>query len=94
MLRVALIVLALASACPEGSRAASGQAGLEAVAKTAADIPRLHSLLVSHRGSLVLERYFNGRRAAQHANVKSVSKSVISTLVGMAIAMLQFLSFI
>ena len=85
MLRVALIVLALASACPEGSRAASGQAGLEAVAKTAADIPRLHSLLVSHQGTLVLERYFNGRRATQHANVKSVSKSVISALIGIAI---------
>lgn len=85
MLRVALIVLALASACPEGSRAASGQAGLEAVAKTAADVPRLHSLLVSHRGTLVLERYVNGRRATQHANVKSVSKSVISALIGIAI---------
>jgi len=85
LLRVALIVLALASACPEGSRAASGQAGLEAVAKTAADIPRLHSLLVSHQGTLVLERYFNGRRATQHANVKSVSKSVISALIGIAI---------
>ena len=33
----------------------------------------------------MLERYFNGRRATQHANVKSVSKSVISTLVGIAI---------
>jgi CubicO group peptidase (beta-lactamase class C family) len=42
-------------------------------------------LLVSHKGALVLERYLNGRRATQHANVKSVSKSVISTLVGIAI---------
>jgi CubicO group peptidase (beta-lactamase class C family) len=33
----------------------------------------------------VLERYLNGRRATQHANVKSVSKSVISALVGIAL---------
>jgi CubicO group peptidase (beta-lactamase class C family) len=41
---------------------------------------------VSHRGRLIMERYLNGRRATQHANVKSVSKSVISTLIGIAIA--------
>ena len=34
---------------------------------------------------MVLERYFNGTRATRPANVKSVSKSVISTLVGIAI---------
>ena len=32
-----------------------------------------------------MERYFGGRRATQLANVKSVSKSVISALVGIAI---------
>jgi CubicO group peptidase (beta-lactamase class C family) len=61
------------------------QSRLDAVADSAAALPRLHSLLVSHRGSLVVERYFNGRRATQHANVKSVSKSLISALVGIAI---------
>jgi CubicO group peptidase (beta-lactamase class C family) len=93
LLRVALIVIALASACPDPTRGAGParsqggpeQAGLEAVARTAADVSRLHSLLVSHRGTLVMERYFSGRRATQHANVKSVSKSVISALVGIAI---------
>jgi CubicO group peptidase (beta-lactamase class C family) len=62
-----------------------GQATLDSVVLAARDVPRLHSLLVSHQGSLVLERYLNGRRATQHANVKSVSKSVISALVGIAI---------
>jgi CubicO group peptidase (beta-lactamase class C family) len=84
--RVVLIVLALACALPERGRATPEQPSLDAVATSAADVPRLHSLLVSHRGTLVLERYFNGLRAAQHANVKSVSKSVISALVGIAIA--------
>jgi CubicO group peptidase (beta-lactamase class C family) len=53
--------------------------------KAAGELPRLHSLLVSQRGELVLERYFNGARAARPANVKSVSKSIISTLVGVAV---------
>jgi CubicO group peptidase (beta-lactamase class C family) len=60
-------------------------AALAAAVGAAADLPRLHSLLVSWRGELVLERYFNGTRASRPANVKSVSKSVISALVGIAI---------
>jgi CubicO group peptidase (beta-lactamase class C family) len=46
---------------------------------------RLHSLLVSWNGDLVLERYFNGTQPGDVANVKSVSKSVISALIGIAI---------
>lgn len=53
--------------------------------EAASELPRLHSLLVSWRGELVVERYFNGTRAARPANVKSVSKSIISALVGIAI---------
>lgn len=48
-------------------------------------MPRLYSLLVSVEDELVLERYFNGRDADDIANVKSVSKSLISALVGVAI---------
>ena len=51
----------------------------------ASALPRLHSLLISWRGDLILERYFNGIRPAQLANIKSASKSVISALVGIAI---------
>ncbi|HEX6165125.1 MAG TPA: serine hydrolase [Vicinamibacterales bacterium] len=59
---------------------------LELSAQAAAALPRLKSLLVSHRGTLVLERYYNGARAATPANIKSASKSVISALVGIAVA--------
>lgn len=59
---------------------------LERAATSAAALPRLRSLLVSHRGTLVLERYFNGARAAQPANIKSASKSVIAALVGIAVS--------
>ena len=85
MHRFVLLVIALTFLCPESGRGASEQPDLAAVGRSAADVPRLHSLLVSHRGTLVLERYLNGRRATEHANVKSVSKSVISTLIGIAI---------
>jgi CubicO group peptidase (beta-lactamase class C family) len=52
----------------------------------AAQMPLLRSLLVDWRGQLVGERYFNGARAENPANIKSASKSVISALVGIAIA--------
>lgn len=51
----------------------------------AQSLPRLHSLLISRRGELVVEEYYNGRAASQPANLKSASKSVISALVGIAI---------
>jgi CubicO group peptidase (beta-lactamase class C family) len=57
---------------------------LDPAIKAAGELPRLHSLLVSRRGEVILERYFNGRRATTPANVKSVSKSLISALVGIA----------
>ena len=48
-------------------------------------LSRLHSLLVSRRGELIFERYYNGIRRERPANIKSASKSVISALVGIAI---------
>lgn len=68
------------------SPSASPLAILEPAAKAAAELPRLRSLLVSHRGSLVLERYFGGARATTPANIKSASKSVIAALVGIAVS--------
>ena len=59
---------------------------LEAAAKAAAELPRLRSLVVSHRGAIVLERYFGGARATTPANIKSASKSVIAALVGIAVS--------
>jgi CubicO group peptidase (beta-lactamase class C family) len=46
----------------------------------------LRSLLVFQRDTLRREQYFHGARAEQPANIKSASKSVISALVGIAIA--------
>ena len=51
----------------------------------AKELPRLLSLLVSIDGELVEERYFNGARPTDAANLKSASKSVLSALVGIAV---------
>jgi CubicO group peptidase (beta-lactamase class C family) len=49
-------------------------------------LPRLHALLVARHGELVRDEYFRGPGRNGRANIKSASKSVISTLVGIAIA--------
>jgi CubicO group peptidase (beta-lactamase class C family) len=51
----------------------------------AAELPRLRGILVSQRGEIVMERYTASAAADRATNVKSVSKSVLSVLVGMAI---------
>lgn len=48
-------------------------------------LPNLRSLLLSIDGELVVERYFRGARRTQWANLKSISKSVLSALVGIAL---------
>jgi CubicO group peptidase (beta-lactamase class C family) len=58
---------------------------LASAAPAAAELPQLKSLLVSWRGRVILEHHARGVRSNAPANVKSVSKSVISALVGIAI---------
>lgn len=52
----------------------------------AAELPRLRSMIVQWKGDVIHEKYYGGATAARRANIKSASKSVISTLVGIAIA--------
>jgi CubicO group peptidase (beta-lactamase class C family) len=59
---------------------------IASVAVAGRNWPRMHSLLVSQGGQLVYEEYFNGRGRDSLDNVKSVSKSVLSALIGIAIA--------
>jgi CubicO group peptidase (beta-lactamase class C family) len=54
--------------------------------RRASQFPRIQSLLVARDGVLLREAYFNGGSPNRIANIKSASKSVLSTLVGIAIA--------
>ena len=79
------------SAATARLRAAAGAGRLDTVRLArayarAAELPRLRSLLVEWRGIVLGERYFRGTTRATPANIKSASKSVISALVGIAIA--------
>jgi CubicO group peptidase (beta-lactamase class C family) len=76
----------LASSHPSARRATGAPAPtLDAAVAAAAELPRLHSLLVSWRGDLLVDHYFHGSGPGDPANLKSASKSVISALVGIAI---------
>jgi CubicO group peptidase (beta-lactamase class C family) len=83
----ACVVLLAAFSAPAAlaEDTANGARSFDAALGAARQIPRLYSLLASHDGELVLEAYFNGRDRNSIANVKSVSKSVLSALVGIAI---------
>jgi CubicO group peptidase (beta-lactamase class C family) len=60
-------------------------ARLEAAAARASGIPRFRSLLVARRGRLVLERYFAGTDAGTLFDVRSVTKSIVGALAGIAV---------
>jgi CubicO group peptidase (beta-lactamase class C family) len=90
-LAVALTAAGAPAPAPAGQGLPAGDAlppvpDPAAAARAAAALPRLHCLLVSHRGQLVLEYYARGVPASRPANIKSAAKSVIGALVGIAIA--------
>ena len=53
--------------------------------KISNQLPFLNSVLVYQKGNLVSESYFNGLDENYVANIKSVNKSVLSMLVGIAL---------
>ncbi|NNC31745.1 serine hydrolase [Longimicrobium terrae] len=59
---------------------------LQRAGERAAGLPNLRGMIVSQNGEIVLERYKGGAAADRVTNVKSASKSVLSALVGIAIA--------
>ncbi|MGH7846942.1 MAG: serine hydrolase domain-containing protein [Candidatus Binatia bacterium] len=84
-----LVFIALLSGIPAVSHARTPalEPALHARAiERANGLPRLRSLLISIDGEVVEERYLNGARPSYWANLKSASKSLLSTLVGIALA--------
>ena len=60
-------------------------AALQRAAEDAENLPRMRSLLVVRDGRLILERYFHGFARDSLADVRSVTKSIVSTLAGIAL---------
>ncbi|MGY6554172.1 MAG: serine hydrolase domain-containing protein [Wenzhouxiangella sp.] len=65
--------------------AAASAAASDRIVAAAERIDRLHSLLVLHDGQSVVEHVRAGPGLDQPANIKSVSKTVLSALAGIAI---------
>jgi CubicO group peptidase (beta-lactamase class C family) len=59
---------------------------LRVAGERGARLPRLRSIVVAWRGDVALERYYGSATRTTPANIKSASKTVISALVGIAIA--------
>lgn len=82
----ALVAVVLTGLLESATAAAQTQAWSPPTIEAAARrLPRLYSLVVSRGGAVIFEGYYSGARADRPANIKSASKSVISTLVGIAI---------
>ena len=54
-------------------------------ARAVGEVPAISALLAVRHGYLVFERYYNGLMADDPINVRSVTKSVTSTLAGAAL---------
>jgi len=59
---------------------------LDRAFRMADSLPRLRSLVVQWRGSVVRERYWRGAAPDRPTNLKSASKSVLAAVAGAAIA--------
>jgi CubicO group peptidase (beta-lactamase class C family) len=58
----------------------------EIAAYAAASRPFLQSVLILHRGQLISEHYWRGFATTSYQPVYSITKSVVSALIGMALA--------
>ena len=77
----------VAAAASSGRAATASLAqGLEEVARRAAALDQLHALIVAREGETVLAEAFRGPPLDRPVNVKSVSKTIVATLAGIAIA--------
>ena len=61
------------------------KATIDTIMEAANGFPSLHALIISRHGDLELEHVFRGPAADRPVNVKSVSKTIIATLIGIAI---------
>lgn len=73
---------------PHSSAAAAGlsEAQLDQAFQAGRELPGLYGMLLLRGGALVGEAYYNGKGADDLLQLRSVTKTVMATLIGMAIA--------
>lgn len=71
----------------EGTPSSQGfrESEIEEAIAAAGTIARMQSLLVVREGTLVVEEYYHGNRVDSLNDLRSVTKSVVSTLTGLAV---------
>ncbi|MEQ9609380.1 MAG: 6-aminohexanoate hydrolase, partial [Kiloniellaceae bacterium] len=84
-----IMCLALLAFIPQIPAPAAAQAEPQQVLAAAVEEARalepLETLIVAQHGEIVVEQGFRGHATTQPTNIKSVSKTIISALVGIAI---------
>jgi len=81
-----LCLLGLLALLPlEPAAAALADDRRESIVERAGTLPRSHTLLVAIDGETVIDEGFRGHATDETANIKSLSKTLISALVGAAI---------
>lgn len=72
-------------ALPSLAAATADGTAFERAANTAASLNQLHAMVIVHRGETVFARAFRGLAVDVPVNVKSVSKTLVALLTGIAI---------
>lgn len=71
--------------CPPLAAANGSAARIDALRAEAAGFDQLHAIIVAHRGEVLVADAFRGPAISRPVNVKSVSKTLVATLAGIAI---------
>lgn len=79
------LVAGTAAAALVGPRAARADTALTAARDRAAGFDQLHALIVLHGGETLVEDRVRGPALDRPVNIKSVSKTIVATLLGIAI---------
>jgi CubicO group peptidase (beta-lactamase class C family) len=77
--------LCLALPCAAAAAPAGAQAPLAGIVRQAEALAPLETLIVARDGAILIEEGFRGHSTTAPTNVKSVSKTIISALVGIAV---------
>ena len=82
---LALLALGVQGAAPVAAQTGPSGATLAAAVDEARSLEPLETLIVAQHGKIVIEEGFRGYATTRPTNIKSVSKTIISALVGIAI---------